>query len=579
MPESSVSMPQDPRVWRLRLWPGLLLIALILILVIVPGRIWPLSLAHFVSLMAGLMLGPVLVLIWWIVAARARGWDRWLFPLFIVVPVILLGATLLRDSIQCLLLYPVPLAVMFWVLWLTVTRKLSRPVRRNGGLIILLAFWGLVACVRFEGTTATGRPNMRWCWQKTDEAKFLEGHVVRAAAADLPPVVIGPGDWSDFRGPQRDGRLTGITLNTDWAAHPPKLLWKHRVGPGWGTFAVAGERLFTQEQRGVEEAVVCYRQDTGVELWSWSHPARFSDESSGPGPRATPTIHDGKLYAQGATGLLACLDAASGNLLWSTDIKAATAGVMPTWAYASSPLLIAGNAIVFAGGKNGRGTAAFDAGTGKLVWVAGNAGHSYSSAHRAMLGGIEQVLMISEFGIESFDPAAGTVLWSHEWRTQVSRVVQPVILSDTDLLVAGGTGTEQGTRRLRVTRQDAAWKVETLWTARNVRPYFNDGVVMGQSYFGFDDARMCCLDLQSGDRKWTSSAYGHGQLLLLADQAMLLVQAVDGSVALVRADPGACEEVARFPALEGKTWNHPVIAQGRLFVRNGQEAACYELLK
>ena len=137
----------------------------------------------------------------------------------------------------------------------------------------------------------------------------------------------------------------------------------------------------------------------------------------------------------------------------------------------------------------------------------------------------------------------------------------------------------RGTRRLRVTRQDAAWKVETLWTARNVRPYFNDGVVMGQSYFGFDDARMCCLDLSSGTRLWSTGTYGHGQLLLLADQAMILVQAVDGSVALVRADPGACEEVARFPALEGKTWNHPVIAQGRLFVRNGQEAACYELLK
>ena len=577
MPDPSVPLPQNPRAWRLRLWPGILLVALIVFLALVPGRLWPLSLAHFLSLMGGLVFGPIVVLLWWIIAARARGWDRWLFPLFIVLPALLLGTTLLRHSVQCLLLYPVPLAVMLWVVWLAATFTLPRTVRRNGGLILLLAFWGAVSLLRFEGTSATGLPAIRWCWQQTPEAQFLAGHVVRAAPANLDPVVIAPGDWPEFRGPLRDAHLAGFTLNTDWAAHPPRLLWKHRVGPGWGSFAAAGGLLFTQEQRGTEEAVVCYRQDTGAELWSWSHPARFSDESSGAGPRATPTLHDGKLYAQGATGLLVCLDAATGNLLWSTDIKAPTAGVMPTWGYASSPLLLAGNAIVFAGGKNGRGTAAFNASTGQLAWAAGNAGHSYSSAHYATLAGVEQVLMISEFGIESFDPAIGTVLWSHQWPTQVSRVVQPVILSDTDLLVAGGTGTEQGTRRLRVTRQNAAWKVETLWTARNLRPYFNDGVALDNSFFGFDDARLSCLDLNTGTRLWSASAYGHGQVLLLAGQSLLLVQAVDGSVALVRAAPAACVEVARFPALEGKTWNHPVIAHGKLFVRNAQEAACYQL--
>jgi outer membrane protein assembly factor BamB len=189
---------------------------------------------------------------------------------------------------------------------------------------------------------------------------------------------------------------------------------------------------------------------------------------------------------------------------------------------------------------------------------------------------VEQVLMISEWGIESFVPADGRVLWDHAWPTRECRVVQPVILSETDVLVGSGTGAEQGIRRLHVTNENGAWKVDVIWTARNVRPYFNDGVVVGQNYFGFDDMRLCCLDLATGTRTWTTGSYGHGQILALADQEMLLVQGVNGDLAMVKG-AGTYTEVARIKALEGKTWNHPAIVGGRLYVRNAQEAACYAL--
>jgi outer membrane protein assembly factor BamB len=576
MPATSPPQP-DPRAWKLRLWPALLIVVLAPVLATVPGILWPLSMLHFAALALGLFFSPFVILLWWIFAARVRGRDRWLLPLLMIVPTTLLGATVIRNSLQSLLIYLWPLAATIAILWLTVTIPFARNLRRRGLIILLLAFWAFTVLVRFDGMSASGAPTIRWFWQPSPEQQFLAGHVTRAAPANSPPVVIAPGDWAQFRGPRQDGRLAGVSFNADWAAHPPKLLWKHRVGPGWSSFAAASGRLFTQEQRGEEEAVVCYSQDTGDELWAWSHRARFNDESSGTGPRATPSLDGGNLYAQGATGLLACLDAATGNLRWSTDIQAAVNGVRPQWGYSSSPLVIAGNVVVFAGGKDNRGTAAFNAQTGKLVWAAGHAGHSYSSAHRATLAGVEQVLMISEYGIESFDPAAGTLLWEHHWPTQVSRVVQPVLLSDTELLVGSGTGTEQGARRLRVTRDAAKWKVETLWTARDLRPYFNDGVALDSSFFGFDDNKLCCLDLATGKRLWSSSSYGHGQILLLADQSLLLVQAVNGSVALVRASPTACTEVARIPALEGKTWNHPVIANNKLFVRNAQEAACFQL--
>jgi outer membrane protein assembly factor BamB len=577
-PPSSASAPPIPRAWRLRLWPGLVIVALINILAVVPGMLWPLSMVHFACLAVGLVLGPVAITLWWLLAARVRGWDRWLFPLLLFLPTILLGATLLRHSLMCLLLYPWPLAAVLWVLWLACTVKLPHAFRRRALIALLLAFWTLTALVRFDGISASGMPNMRWCWHPTAEAEFLrQKSVCVRGLRSAPPVTVTPADWPEFRGPNRDARLTGISLNPDWAAHPPTLLWKRRVGPGWGSFAAASGRLFTQEQRGAEEAVVCYSQDTGDELWAWSHTARFNDESSGSGPRATPTLDSGNLFAQGATGLLVCLDAATGNLRWSTDVQAATNAIRPQWGYSSSPLVIAGNVIVFAGGKNNRGTAAFNAQTGQLVWANGHAGHSYSSAHRATLAGVEQVLMISEYGIESFEPAAGTLLWDHHWPTQVDRVVQPVLLNDSDLLVGSGTGAEQGTRRLHITRDHGTWTVQTLWTERNLRPYFNDGVALDSSFFGFDDAKLCCLDLSTGTRLWSSSAYGHGQVLLLADQSLLFVQSVDGSIALLRASPAAATELARLPALDGKTWNHPVIANHKLFLRNAQEAACFEL--
>jgi outer membrane protein assembly factor BamB len=586
---------EGARQWKVRVWPGVVIVGMMIVVAIVPQMLWPLSLVHFLCMAIGLILGPVAVMVWWAVGAKVRGWERLLLPGLMVVPVAVLGATVMRQSVECLLLYPWPSAAIVAVLWLAGTWWAGKKVRRIGLVTVMLILWGVTGMVRFDGMQATGEPNVRWAWQPTAEEKFMEGRKAAVAASavptgaealrgrtmvlakkELPAVKVGAGDWAQFRGPKQDGRLTGVSIDTDWAAHMPKLVWKQRVGPGWGSFAVASGRLFTQEQRKAEEAVVCYDAESGEELWAWSHAARFEEESSGAGPRATPTIDGGRLYAMGATGVLTCLEARDGKWVWSTDVQAATNGVMPQWGYASSPLVLGGKVMVFAGGKDGKGTAAFDAGTGKLAWAAGKAGHSYSSAHRAVLGGVEQVLMISEWGIESFAAEDGKVLWAHEWPTIACRVVQPVILGETDVLVGSGTGQEQGVRRLHVTNDKGTWKVEVVWTARNVRPYFNDGVVVGQYYFGFDNDRLCCLDLNTGTRVWTTGGYGNGEVLGLADQEMLLVLGVKGNVALVKAT-GTYTEVAKFQALKDKTWNHPVIVGGKLFVRNAVEAACYAL--
>jgi outer membrane protein assembly factor BamB len=484
------------------------------------------------------------------------------------------------SEILLFIIYGLAAALVVWIGWLAASVPLPANVRQIGLFTALSGLWVVVGLLKVDGTDADIMPHLRWWWQMSEEEQFLaeKKSVAMTPGAEVKPVEIGPGDWPAFRGPKSDAvATTGPKLDPNWAAHPPELVWKKRVGPGWGSFSVAGGKLFTQEQRGPEEAVVCYDAATGAEVWEFKEPARFEETISGAGPRATPTVYDKKLYVQGTTGKVHRLDAATGKLEWTADVIAA-GGSLPQWGFAASPLVTDGVVIVYAGGGNGKGTVAFKVDTGVLAWTAGNAKHAYSSGHPANFGGVPQVLMLSEYGLESFRPVDGTKLWEHPWPNLTgNRSTQPTILSDADVMIGTGVGGDQGVRRLRVTKTGDTWEVKTVWTSRGVKPYFNDGVVVSGHYYGFDDNRFCCVDLSNGRLVWKESAYGRGQVVALADQGLLLVQAESGVVALVEANADDFSEVAKAPALTGKTWNHPVVAHGFLYVRNGQEAACLHL--
>jgi outer membrane protein assembly factor BamB len=574
----------EPEPRPLRLWPAVLIVLVAAFLVIVPPRLFTREMAHFLSQFGAIILSPVLILVWWVTASRARGTLRWLPPLLFVLPAAALLATVYAKAPMNLLAFGPPFVALLWLGWLLLGRAAGMAPHTAGVAAVILTGWAVFATVRIDQTDSEVHPEFRWFWTPTAEERFLAERPAvapAAALAEAKPVAVGPGDWAEFRGPNRDARVTGLTVGTDWAAAPPKLVWKHRVGPGWGTFSVASDRLFTQEQRGENECVACYDAATGGQVWEWGKPARFYEGIAGAGPRATPTVRDGRLYVQGATGLLSCLDAATGKEVWVTDIKADTGGVLPQWGYASSPLVTKGGlVIVFAGGPGGKGTAAFRADTGKLAWAAGDATHSYSSAQLATLGGVEQVLMVSDYGLEAFAPADGRRLWQFVWdnRNGGNRVCQPLVIDNESVLVGTGAGKDLGTKRLKVTRDGDAFKAEVVWSTRKLKPYFNDAVIHKGHVYGFDDKSLVCLDLADGKQQWSAGpVYAHGQLVLLADQDVLVVLAMDGKVALVAADPAEYRELAKFPAITGKTWNHPVVARGRLYVRNGEEAACYEL--
>jgi outer membrane protein assembly factor BamB len=339
---------------------------------------------------------------------------------------------------------------------------------------------------------------------------------------------------------------------------------------------VVGERLFTQEQRGELEAVVCLDAATGKEVWSHEDKARFWDTVSGAGPRATPVFDSGRIYSLGGTGILNCLDAARGKLVWTRDVAAESGAAVPGWGFSGSPMVANGLVIVFAGGPNDKGLLAYRADTGQPVWSAAAGQMSYSSPQLASLGGQPQVLQLSDGGLFAFEPESGKPLWNFGTPTPGAPLsLQPHVLNDSQVVVT--SPADFGLALVDLSPANDAWETTRRWGSSEIHPSFNDFVVCKGHVFGFNEAIFACVDLENGKRRWKKGRYGHGQVVLLAEQELLLVLAETGEVVLVAANPEKLEELSRFQAIEGKTWNHPAIAHGRLFVRNGEQMACYEL--
>jgi outer membrane protein assembly factor BamB len=380
-------------------------------------------------------------------------------------------------------------------------------------------------------------------------------------------------EWPGFRGPERDSVIRGVSIRTDWSTAPPVEIWRRPIGPGWSSFAVAGDRIFTQEQRGDDEMVSAYNLATGEPVWRHRDPVRFWESNGGAGPRGTPTVHNNRVYSLGATGILNALDARTGALLWTRNAATDTGKTVPDWGIASSPLVIDDVVIVAIAGQ----LAAYDAATGKQRWMGQPGGGGYSSPHFAMIGGVPQVLLLRGARTISVAPADGTLLWEHSSGVPAVSIVQPTVIADGVLIAAGDAMGGLGIRRVAVTRGPAGWTVEERWHSRGLKPYFSDLVVHKGHAYGFDGSILSAIALETGERKWKGGRYGSGQLVLLPDQDLLLITSEDGELALVSATPDKFTEVARFPVLNAKTWNHPVVVGDVLLVRNGEEMAALRL--
>jgi outer membrane protein assembly factor BamB len=565
-----------------RIWPFVVLVALYWAAVMIVGRF---DKPYFVGFLFGLAAPALLTLVfvgWWWLSRRIRFSDR-AYGFLIIVAGGAIALPLVHPSLGFfgLLMMALPVVLTAWAFWLVAVKWLVPGWYRLGGLVVVALVWGSFTLVRHDGLNSDLRADLRWRWSPTAEELFLAERAADRAGSTASPLAEGtltlrPGDWTEFRGSERDGVIRGVQIETDWNKHPPRLVWRHRVGPAWSSVIVVDGRLFTQEQRGDQEAVVCYDAATGVEVWSHSDTARFYESVSGAGPRATPTFADGRVYTLGATGILNCLDAATGKLHWTRDTAAEVGAKPPQWGYSGSPLVVDGLVIAFAGGDSEKNLLAYRAATGEPVWTAPAGAASYSSPQLATLAATRQCLILTDRGLTSVDPLTGAVLWKTGLAMPgAPRTVQPHVVDSNQLLV--GTLDGSGMSRIEVKKDGDVWNVSPVWSSKDLKPEFPDFVVHKGCAYGFDINIFCCIDATTGKRQWKEGRYGRGQVMLLADQSLLLVASESGELVLLNADPKRHDELSRFPALNGKTWSHPIIAHGRLYVRNAEEMACYDL--
>jgi outer membrane protein assembly factor BamB len=622
----------------LRLWPGVVLAILVVVSrYLVPAvgpdaEIFEMPLV-VIGILGGLV-GALAIALWWLFFSRAA-WSERVGAIVLIIVAYLALRPIVHESIRgghmgnMLLLYSVPILSLALVVWAVATRRLSNPVRRASLVVAIVLASVPFVLMRTAGVIGASS-ELHWRWTPTPEERLLaqasqrpkpssaapaptaaeapaassepapsaspargeplesarREHVAapaprvatkpeatRAEAAAAP--VETPAEWPGFRGPNRDGIVRNVRINTDWSASPPAAIWRRPVGPGWSSFAVDGDLLYTQEQRGDDEIVASYKVSTGEPVWQHRDPVRFWESNGGAGPRGTPTLSNGRVFTFGATGILNALDAADGRKLWSRNAAADTGIKVPDWGFASSPLVIDDIVVIAVSGQ----LAAYDARTGNQRWMGPKGGAGYSSPHLVTIDGVPQILLLRGSRTISVAPADGKLLWEHVWEPGVS-IVQPALTPDGDVLITVGDAMGAiGMRRLAASKGPAGWTVEERWTSRGLKPYFNDFVVHEGHAYGFDGSILACIDLADGTRKWKGGRYGNGQLVLLSEEDVLLVLSEEGELALVAATSDGYRELARVPALDGKTWGHPVVIGNVLLVRNGEEMAAFRLAR
>lgn len=386
--------------------------------------------------------------------------------------------------------------------------------------------------------------------------------------------VASGADWPQFRGPQRSGIAVGESLRPSWSDDKPRDVWRRQLGAGYSSISVVGDRVYTMFADADGEYVVALAADDGETVWQVRVGDFVDTELGDGGPRSTPTVTDGVVFAVSSQSKLVALRGADGSTIW--EIELSTTGPVPRFGYSMSPLVADGRVIVEMGKREeGPGVAAYNVADGSPAWsiLAGPAG--YSSPITMTIDAERQYVFFRSSGRElvGLSPA-GEVVWRHPTPDALSAISTPIFAAPDRIFVSTSEDAFGG-RMFRLERADEGYRVAPLWQERLMRNHFNSSILVGGHLFGFDNGTLRCLNAGTGEKLWAQRGFGKGSLI--AADGMLLVLSDSGVVALARADPVGYQESGRRQVMEGRAWTSPSLAHGRLYVRDFDEIVSLEV--
>lgn len=385
-------------------------------------------------------------------------------------------------------------------------------------------------------------------------------------AAGLNLVTAQALDWPNYRGPDYNGISKETGWLTTWPANGPKQLWKAEVGIGFASFAVSNGRVYTVGNEKDTDSVFCFDATTGKELWKHSYPAKLDPKYYEGGPSATPTVDGDRVYTFSKRGVVHCLEAAKGTVIWTKDLATELNAKMPTWGFASS-VFIEGELALFNLGSAG---AALDKKSGKVVWSSGSDEAGYSSFVPITSGGKRAVMFAIKQHVIALNPADGNEAWRFPWKTQYDVNAADPIISGSKVFISSGYGHGGGVFDV------GSQPPKKVWENKNMRNHMNACVLWQSHVYGLDEDQLRCLNFDSGEVKWTAKQTGKGSLML-AD-GKLIVLSEKGELMIAEASPAEFKVIARVQALGGKCWTTPVLANGKIYCRNAAgSVVCLEV--
>lgn len=367
---------------------------------------------------------------------------------------------------------------------------------------------------------------------------------------------LSAADWPQWRGPTRDGvsteKLAGTKVTKSWEAE---------IGIGFASFTVADGRVYTTGHANGKDTVFCLSAETGKPVWKHEYAADLGDKYYEGGTSATPTIESGKAYHLSRWGNLFCFDAATGRIVWEKNIQEETEADIPDWGFAGSPL-VSGDLLILNVGKAGT---AVEKATGKLVWKSDTDNAGYCTPYPITVNGKPQVVLSSGRAYKGVDPSNGKELWEHTWTTSYGVNAADPILSGTKLFIS--SGYNKGCALLDL----ASAEPQELWRNRLMKNQFNSSVLVEGHLYGIDGdfdktAVLKCLEFETGAEKWKETSVGFGALMV-ADGKLIIITD-KGELVIAKASAAKFEVISRHQVLDGRCWSAPVLANGKVYVRN-----------